>query len=90
MNIWGFMPSIFKELESGFEKFLDENIEDIKSEFFIPSLVDDLIKSKKVSVKVIKTKEKWYGVTYQEDKKDISEALKDMTPNIYPNRYINS
>lgn len=90
MNIWGFMPSIFKELESGFENFLDENIEDIKAEFYIPSLVDDLIKSKKASVKVIKTKEKWYGVTYQEDKKDISEALKDMTPDIYPNRYINS
>lgn len=90
MNIWGFMPSIFKELESGFEKFLDKNIEDLKAEFFIPSLVDDLIKSKKVSVKVIKTKEKWYGVTYQEDKKDISEALKSMTPSIYPDRYINS
>jgi len=90
MNIWGFMPSIFKELESGFEKFLDENIDNLKAEFYIPSLVDYLIKSKKAFVKVIKTKEKWYGVTYQEDKKDISKALKDMTPSIYPDRYINS
>lgn len=90
MNIWGFMPSIFKELESGFEKFLDENIEKLKSEFYIPSLVDDLIKSKKATIKVIKTVEKWYGVTYQQDKKDVSEALKSMTPGIYPDRYINS
>lgn len=90
MNIWGFMPSIFKELESGFEKFLDENIEKLKSEFYIPSLVDDMIKSKKATIKVIKTVEKWYGVTYQQDKGDVSEALKSMTPGIYPDRYINS
>lgn len=90
MNIWGFMPSIFEELELEFEKFLDENIEDLKSEFYIPSAVDNLIKSKKATMKVIKTKEKWYGVTYQKDKKDVSEALKSMTPSIYPDRYINS
>jgi len=90
MNIWGFMPSIFKELESGFEKFLDEKIGELKSEFYIPSLVDDLIKSKKAFVKVIKTKERWYGVTYQQDKEDVSKALKSMTPSIYPDRYINN
>ena len=90
MNIWGFMPSIFKELECGFEKFLDENIEKLKSEFYIPSVVDDLIKSKKATIKVIKTVEKWHGVTYQQDKEDVSEALKSMTPGIYPNKYINS
>ena len=90
MNIWGFMPSIFKELESGFEKFLDEKIGELKSEFYIPSLVDDLIRSKKATIKVIKTVEKWYGVTYQQDKEDVSKALQSMTPNVYPNRYINS
>lgn len=90
MNIWGFMPSIFRELESGFEKFLDENIEDLKSEFYIPSLVDDLIKSDKAVVKVLETKEKWHGVTYQQDKEGVAEALKKMTPDIYPDRYINS
>jgi len=90
MNIWGFMPSIFKELELGFEKFLDGNIKNLKSEFYIPSLVDDLIKSKQAFVKVIKTKEKWYGVTYQQDKNDVSQALKSMTPSIYQDRYINS
>ncbi|WP_028856344.1 nucleotidyltransferase family protein [Psychrilyobacter atlanticus] len=90
MNIWGFMPSIFKELELGFEKFLDENIGELKSEFYIPSVVDDLIKSKKATVKVIKTVEKWYGVTYQQDKEDVSKALQSMTPNVYPDRYINS
>jgi len=90
MNIWGFMPSIFKELELGFENFLEEKIGDLKSEFYIPSLVDDLIKSKKATIKVIKTVEKWYGVTYQQDKADVSEALKNMTHTIYPDRYINS
>lgn len=89
MNIWGFMPSIFKELELGFEKFLDKNLKNLKSEFYIPSLVDDLIKSKKATVKVVKTEEKWYGVTYQQDKEDVSNALKEMTPVIYPDRYIN-
>jgi UTP-glucose-1-phosphate uridylyltransferase len=89
MNIWGFMPSIFKELESGFEIFLEENLGDLKSEFYIPSLVDDLIRSEKATIKVIKTVEKWYGVTYQQDKADVSEALKNMTPTIYPDRYIN-
>ncbi len=90
MNIWGFMPSIFRELESGFEKFLDENIENLKSEFYIPSLVDDLIKSGKAVVKVLETEEKWHGVTYQQDKEGVAEALKKMTPDIYPDRYINS
>lgn len=90
MNIWGFMPSIFRELESGFEKFLDENIEDLKSEFYIPSLVDDLIKSGKAVVRVLETQEKWHGVTYQKDKEGVAEALKNMTPDIYPDRYINS
>ncbi len=90
MNIWGFMPSIFRELESGFEKFLDENIENLKSEFYIPSLVDELIKSNKAVVKVLETEEKWYGVTYQQDKAGVAEALKKMTPNIYPDSYINS
>ncbi len=90
MNIWGFMPSIFRELESGFEKFLDENIENLKSEFYIPSLVDDLIKSGKAVVKVLETEEKWYGVTYQQDKEGVAEALKRMTPDFYPDKYINS
>lgn len=90
MNIWGFMPTVFKELELGFEKFLDENIADLRSEFYIPSLVDDLIRSEKISVKVIKTSEKWYGVTYQKDKDEVIEVMKNMTPDIYPDRYINS
>ncbi|GLI56277.1 nucleotidyltransferase [Propionigenium maris DSM 9537] len=90
MNIWGFMPSIFRELESGFEKFLEENIEDLKAEFYIPSLVDDLIKSGKAVVRVLETQEKWHGVTYQKDKVGVAEALKNMTPDIYPDRYINS
>jgi UTP-glucose-1-phosphate uridylyltransferase len=90
MNIWGFMPSIFRELESGFEKFLEENIENLKSEFYIPTLVDDLIKSGKAVVRVLETQEKWHGVTYQKDKVGVAEALKNMTPDIYPDRYINS
>lgn len=90
MNIWGFMPTIFRELESGFEKFLEENIKDLKAEFYIPGVVDDLIKSGKISVRVIETNEKWYGVTYKEDRNQVMKALKGMTPKIYPDRYINS
>ncbi len=90
MNIWGFMPSIFNELQNGFNEFLEKNLNNLKSEFYIPSLVDDLIKKERATVSVIKTSEKWYGVTYKEDKKVVMKALKDMTPSKYPDRYINS
>lgn len=86
MNIWGFTPSIFKELETGFPKFLNDKRDNIlKAEYFLPSVVDGLISNGKAKVKVLSSKERWYGVTYQEDKPHVKQAILDMLKSgIYP------
>lgn len=86
MNFWGFKPSIFKELEEKFPIFLKNNIFDPKSEFFIPMIIDELIKEKKISVKVLKTNEQWYGVTYKEDKKFVEQSILKLIGTKYPNK----
>jgi hypothetical protein len=76
MNAWGFTTSIFSEIQAGFPVFLEQNKEDIlKAEYFIPSVVDKLIAENKAKVKVITSKEQWYGVTYKEDKPKVKEAI---------------
>lgn len=85
MNIWGLKPSIFKELESKFYEFLNnENIDKCRDEFYLPVVIDKLIEEKKVHVKVLKTDEKWYGITYKEDRENIMNSLKILSKNIYP------
>ncbi len=78
MNLWGFTPDIFDYLEKGFIEFLKENNDNIKSEFFLPFLVDDLIKSGKKQVGVLVAEDKWYGMTYKEDKQTLQNALNEM------------
>lgn len=79
MNTWGFTQSIFNELEKGFPVFLENSKNNIiKAEYFLPSVVDDLIKSQKADVKVLSTTDKWYGVTYQEDKPNVKKSIGDM------------
>lgn len=79
MNAWGFTPSLFKELELGFPKFLEENRENIaKAEYYLPSVVNRLIKEGKAAVKVLPSKERWYGVTYKEDKPVVKQAISDL------------
>ena len=70
MNMWGFSASILKELKARFAAFLDENLEKnpLKCEYFLPFVVDELLQEKKATVKVLKSEDKWYGVTYKEDK----------------------
>ncbi|TPF97766.1 nucleotidyltransferase family protein [Clostridium perfringens] len=85
MNIWGLKPSIFTELEDKFLKFLrDKNIDKFNGEFFLPTSIDELIKEDKVNVKLLKTNEQWYGVTYKEDKEKVSNSLKKLSGDIYP------
>jgi len=74
MNLWGFTPDVFTEIENDFKDFL-ENADLMKDEFFIPTVVDNLIKRGKTKVKVLKNSDKWYGMTYKEDKKDVTEAI---------------
>lgn len=79
MNTWGFTTKIFDELKAGFPKFLVDNKENIlKAEYFLPSVVDRLIKEGKADVNVLKCSEKWHGVTYKEDKQPVVNAIKDM------------
>ncbi len=85
MNTWGFTPSIFAELERLFPIFLEKNKENLKAEFFLPTVVDELIQAKKANVKILHSKEKWFGVTYKEDKETVVNAINEFIKNdIYP------
>ena len=79
MNFWGFQPSIFEYLEDEMIDFFEKHKNDLDScEFLIPNSVFKRIDEKKVSVKVLDTDEKWYGVTYKEDKPDLVNAINKM------------
>lgn len=76
MNMWGFMPDIFEELETGFTEFLRSREEgDITSEYLLPIIVDKLIQTKQASVKMLPTNDTWFGITYKEDKAAVVEAF---------------
>lgn len=76
MNFWGLMPSIFKDLEEGLITYLDNEINVPKSEYFLPIRIGELIKDGKMDVDVFVAEDKWYGVTYKEDKDAVVSALK--------------
>lgn len=79
MNMWGFTPEIFGELEKRFIDFLeDPNLNPIKGEYLIPTVVDQLIKEGKADVKILDTPDKWFGVTYQADRETVRNALKKL------------
>jgi len=87
MNFWGFTPSMMKEMEARFPAFLDNALSEnpTKGEFFLPGVVDELIQEDKAAVKVLKSTDRWYGVTYKEDKESVVSAIKSMKENgIYP------
>lgn len=74
MNMWGFTPDIFTNVENDFIEFLQNLKNPLKEEFYIPTVVDKMISSG-TDVHVLKTADKWYGITYREDKKIVTEAL---------------
>lgn len=78
MNFWGFHPSLFNHLEVGFVKFLEDKGQELKSEFFIPMYVDELIKAEKAKVKILTSNASWFGVTYQEDKPVVKERIQQL------------
>lgn len=78
MNFWGFHPSLFNYLEEGFVEFLKGQGTELKSEFFIPMFVDDLIKAEKTNVRVLTSNAAWFGVTYQEDKPVVKERINQL------------
>ncbi len=85
MNFWGFTPKIFKYLNNDFKIFLDYQINDSKSEFLIPKVINNLIENKIEKVDVLKSSSNWFGVTYQADKPYVKEEIKKLIQNnIYP------
>ncbi len=76
MNFWGFHQEIFHHLESGFRDFVAANRNNPKAEYYIPVIIDDLIRAHQASVKLLTSTDRWYGVTYQEDAHQVREALR--------------
>ncbi len=90
MNLWGFTPSYIKECAARFPAFLDKGIatNPEKCEFFLPTVVSELIKEGKADVKVLDNSDKWYGVTYKEDKETVTAAFKELIANgVYPENF---
>lgn len=81
MNMWGFDTNLFAELEAGFDKFLGNLENPLKSEFLLPSIVDNMIKTKGEKVKVLTTDDRWYGVTYKEDVEPVKASIKKLVDN---------
>lgn len=79
MNMWGCTPKLFDELEGGFVDFLKEKGTEMKSEYLLPTIIDGMIKNKGEKVKALTTDDKWYGVTYKEDKQSVVDALSAYT-----------
>ena len=78
MNCWGFTPVMMEELENRFAACLERNKDNmLKCEYFLPFVVDELLKEDKAEVQVLSTKEKWYGVTYKEDKAVVVNAIRE-------------
>lgn len=87
MNLFGFTASMLGELEAGFAKFLEKGLKEnpLKCEYFLPSVVGNLIEEKKATVKVLKSADRWYGITYKEDKQAVVDAIKGLKQDgVYP------
>lgn len=78
MNFWGFHPSMFSFAEAMFADFVKANYQNIKSEFYIPLAVNEMIATRKGKVKVLSGGSTWFGVTYKEDKEQVSAKIKQL------------
>ena len=78
MNLWGLTPDFFAYAQEGFKRFLAEKIDQPKSEYYLPSVISSLIETGEKQVEVMIAEEKWYGVTYKEDKDSVSAAIIQM------------
>lgn len=86
LNMWGFTPSLFAELEARFLPFLEGNADNIlKAEYFLPEAVGGLVREGKATVKVLSTDERWFGVTYKADKPVVEQAVRELIRRgVYP------
>lgn len=81
MNLWGFTPGMINELQAGFPAFLDKALREnpLKAEYFLPFAVNSLLESGKADVRVFRSHDRWYGVTYRQDKPVVEKAIREMT-----------
>lgn len=85
MNFWGFTPSFFGHLRRGFDAFIRENVNEPKAEYYIPTEVNHLIKSNLAAVRVLPCAEKWFGMTYREDRELVVKNIRALVKNgTYP------
>ena len=79
MNMWAFTPEFINRLETGFVEFLAAgNAKEMKAEYLLPTVIGDMLKAGTATVKVLKTTDKWFGVTYKEDKDYVIESFKKL------------
>lgn len=87
MNLWGFKPSCYYFLRKEFRNFIDQSGMDLKSELDIPTSVDKFVKSGEITIKILMSNERWFGVTYREDKPFVVDSIRKMIrEGIYPAR----
>ena len=89
MNMWGFTASFLKEIRDGFEAFLKEGLETnpMKCEYYLPAVVSSLLMQNKATVTVLESADKWYGITYKEDKPMVVAAIKNLKESgLYPEK----
>ena len=87
MNCWGFTPDVFEKISAGFEKFLDSCGGELKTEYYLPYTVKEIMDVGECEVKVYSTSEAWYGVTYKEDRDSVVAGISKLKDQgVYPNK----
>jgi hypothetical protein len=87
MNFWGFTPDYFAHSEAAFIDFLKESIDKPKAEFFIPTVVNEMVNNGTAQVKVLTTESKWFGVTYAADRQGVVDKFAELhATGIYPDK----
>jgi UTP-glucose-1-phosphate uridylyltransferase len=85
MNFWGFTPSFFRYLQSGFTRFMEINSENLRSEFYIPSMVNQMIIEKRAGVRILECDSRWFGMTYKEDRETVVRSIRELvSQGVYP------
>ena len=86
MNMWGLTPEFINILYSGFDSFIEETIrDDLKAEYLLPTIIGDLLQEGKLDVRVLKSHDQWFGVTYKEDREAVTDALRKLIADgVYP------
>ena len=88
MNMWGLTPAFVEELERGFPAFLSSLSEgDVKSEYLLPTIIDQMIREGRARVTMLETRDRWFGVTYREDKESVTEEIRELIRRgVYPRK----